>query len=1129
MPDATNSLEPPADTAGTDDSGGPGTGFQQSLAGRRRGELLIQCAELLHSHSDAAAATNQLAEQARKLVDAALVAVVLQQGERLVLHGVFAEKPAVAEAVWMQSAAGNCQFCHEFCQQAIQSGKPLIVTPDQLLQCPDVLAGKEVLIAPLRTTRTVGALVVFAGAESFCEEEIALMDAVARFGGLAIANAELYATANDRARELQQLLEISSELGSVGELDKFLEKFVVRAASFLGFSRSFIALTEGSACQVCWVAENGTARPLNCSVPEKIAARVIGQGEPAWNDDVAEGIRGTHGIARMFAFRQYLAVPLMGADQRALGLMCVLDRQDGGSITPQDVRRAQALAGEVAVRLEATRNFSLAEQHCRRSEDLTAIALELNSSLHLPQFANKFTERAADMLNARTAMLALAQGDRLETVVFHEPVPGPQPQDLLRRLNKALSKLAKEHSETVQTGPAAELLGTELAAELGWQTLTLAWLRNTELIGVLGLADVRDELSAVDRNLLQALTAHASVALENARLFSRMEQSNRHWIEIFDSITDFIVVHNRDSSVLRVNHALADFIGVRPAQLIGVSMQVLMSMAADTTGLRACPFCSADGSGVDEYVHPTLERTYLVSTSRIHGVQSDGLQTIHVLKDITDRREAERRYRELFDNIQEGLFFCSPDGRFVEVNDTLVRMLGYESREELLQIDIPSRLHVSPAGWHDFEQAIAKGGGVLRNFEIALRRRDGSIIYCLQNAFAVTDAQGGALQYRGLMSDITELKNFQVELQRERDFSSQILNNTQSLILVVDTAGLISYVNRRCYEAGNFSQSDLVGRRLLDLVQPQRSSVLAHSFEACLMGEQVDNLELGIVLGEDRTGQFSINVSPMRDKEGQVNSIVVVMTDITDAAQLQAKLMHTEKMAAVGQLVSGVAHEVNNPLTAVLGFADLLLDNPEVPEAAKKDLGIILHEAQRTKQIVQNLLSFARQMPPQRSQVPINAILRRTLALRSYDLANHNITVIEELDPHLPDVLGDAHQLQQVFLNILNNAYDAVHETGRPGEIQVQSSAREGFVEVGFRDNGAGIRHPDRIFDPFFTTKEVGKGTGLGLSICYGIVREHGGEIACCNNSHGPGALFTVRLPMADVTQTLAAEAGGES
>src|SRR5271155_164143 len=137
------------------------------------------------------------------------------------------------------------------------------------------------------------------------------------------------------------------------------------------------------------------------------------------------------------------------------------------------------------------------------------------------------------------------------------------------------------------------------------------------------------------------------------------------------------------------------------------------------------------------------------------------------------------------------------------------------------------------------------------------------------------------------------------------------------------------------------------------------------------------------------------------------------MTDVTDSAMLRAKLVHAEKMAAVGQLVSGVAHEVNNPLTAILGFTDLLMENPEVPESARKDLRVILQEAQRTKQIVQNLLSFAPQMPPQRKPVQLSSILRRTVQLRAYDLHSRGVEVIEQVEPDLPAVIGDSHQLQQ--------------------------------------------------------------------------------------------------------------------
>jgi two-component system NtrC family sensor kinase len=552
-------------------------------------------------------------------------------------------------------------------------------------------------------------------------------------------------------------------------------------------------------------------------------------------------------------------------------------------------------------------------------------------------------------------------------------------------------------------------------------------------------------------------------------------------------------------------------------------MRALESLSTTATAPLACPFCRP-GDGMDEYVHRILERTYLVSTSRIHAVSSVQMQTVHVLKDITDRREAERRYRELSDNIQEGVFFSTPQGRFIEVNDALVSILGYGSREELLQVDIPNTVYFSPDRRKELA-AILDRQGRLHNQEELLRRKDGSPVHVLINSFAVRDPQGAVLQYRGLLLDISGLRQSQTELQRERDFSGKILNHTQSLILVTDTAGVISYANRRWGGLG-FTQGQILGHSFTALVTPARQSALRAALQSVSCGQQVDNFDLQLLRADGSSGHFSVNLSPISGEDGRVTSIVVVMTDVTDSAMLQAKLVHAERMAAVGQLVSGVAHEVNNPLTAILGFADLLVETPDLPESARRDLRVILQEAQRTKQIVQNLLSFARQNPTQRQPVQLNAILRRTVQLRAYDFHSHGVDVIERLDESLPEVVGDPHQLQQVFLNILNNAHDAVRETGRRARIEITSARSGSLVEVSFRDNGAGIAHPDRIFDPFFTTKEVGKGTGLGLSICYGIVREHGGEIACHNNLDSEGATFIVRLPLAAEGASFGAVAG---
>ena len=1089
--------------------------MESSREERRRAEVLVQCAQMLHAVLDVNAVVNALTERICELFQVPIATVLVRHHEALEMRGAAAASPELLETVRRTHAEHGCRAAAELVEQVSKSDQALCVRIEPgSKDFPEFITTGEMIAAPLRTTRTSGALLVYSGPDrTFSEQERSLIAAIARFGALALSNAELLATANAQAYETQQLLEISSTLGSTRDLDRFLEQFVVRAASFLGFARCFVGLVDGTGgCRVRWGATGGQSQPLNLKLTSERTKRILGSREPFWTEDATEDADGNQETVRQFNIQQYLAVPLVGSDARVLGLFGLLDPIDSRQITKEDVRRAKALGAPAAVALEATQNLQRSERHRKRAEDLMALALDLSASLRLPDFARSFTQRAADMLGARAAALALSQGNVLETIILYEPGASTD-KSQLRRLNAAFTDLAAGQQGPLFQGDAAELLGLGIASAFGWKDVAVVRLTgaDNELLGLLCLANVGRELSEADRNLLQAISGHAAVALENSRLFSRIAQSNKHWAEIFDSITDFIVVHDEANRVLRVNQSLANFIGVRPAELIGVGMRALVSIAADA-GSQPCPFCRVGMERTDEFIHPVLERTYLVSTSRVRGALNEGLQTIHVLKDISDRREAERRYRELLDNIQEGIFFSTPDGRFVEVNDALVRMLGYASREELLQVDIKNELYVAPEHRKRFTDALDQHG-VVRNFEETLCRKDGTIVHTLQNAFAVRDARGAVTQYRGVMLDITEAKAFQAQLQRERDFNTKILNNTQSMILVADTAGLVSYANRRCFEHGNFRESELLGHRLIEFVAPPRREAMAAAFDAVLAGQQVDNLELPMVRADGKLSQFSINFSPMRDERGDVNSIVAVMTDITDAAMLQGKLIHAEKMAAVGQLVSGVAHEVNNPLTAILGFADLLLEQEDVPESARKSLKVIVQEAQRTKTIVQNLLSFARQMPAERRPVRVNPILRRTLQLRAYDFASHGVDIVERLAEEIPDVVGDAQQLQQVFLNIINNAYDAVHESERRGAIEVETSYVNGGVEILFRDNGRGIQFPERIFDTFFTTKEVGKGTGLGLSICYGIVREHGGDITCHNNQGRPGASFVVRLP----------------
>ena len=678
----------------------------------RKAEILAEVANALHGTPDVAAVIEALADRLRLLLRTRLVSVLLRRDGPFELRAVSAETPQLANSFRAGHDRQTIRFAADLAQRAVSAGEAITVSVSSDQHSLGSMVSPGMLIAaPFRTSRTQGAILIYPRQEgSFSAEEKSLVTAIAGFGAVAVAHAELCATAQGQAHELHQLLEISSELSSSGDLEHFLQAFVVRATDFLGFGRCFIALLEDGQFHVRYAVDRGRPQRVDTVFPEGIATRALREREVFWSDDLKQVAGVNLEVIAQHQAKQLLAVPLLGAEGRVLGMFGVLDRLDGTGISQQDIRRARALAAQVAVVLEVARNLHLAEQHRRRSQALTKLAREIDGVLRLPDCARKFLESAVELAGASAGAVALFHEGRFQTVAMHPVVqaadsaadartPDTRNEDhaLQQRFAQALSELVKKRTEAIVSGSAAELFGSDLASSLGWSDCVVVRLpgSNGNLTGLLCLSGRARPLTAEDRDLLEAIAGHAAMALENARLFTRIEQANRHWLEIFDAITDLIVVHDETDKVLRVNRSLAAMIGVAPSELIGVNMRALLTLTNEST-LYSCPFCRSMGEDGDEFVHPALDRTYLVSTSRVHGASGESLQTIHVLKDITDRREAERRYRELFDNIQEGLFFSTPEGRFIEVNDAMVAMLGYSSREELLQVDIPTQIYFSP-------------------------------------------------------------------------------------------------------------------------------------------------------------------------------------------------------------------------------------------------------------------------------------------------------------------------------------------------------------------------------------------------------------------------------------------------
>jgi two-component system NtrC family sensor kinase len=243
-----------------------------------------------------------------------------------------------------------------------------------------------------------------------------------------------------------------------------------------------------------------------------------------------------------------------------------------------------------------------------------------------------------------------------------------------------------------------------------------------------------------------------------------------------------------------------------------------------------------------------------------------------------------------------------------------------------------------------------------------------------------------------------------------------------------------------------------------------------------------------------------------------------IFTD-QELTELQKQLIQSEKLAAVGLLVAGIAHEINNPLTVIANTAKFLLEE-DLSDEQRREVETIHRNARRAVKIMRGLLMFARQHKPERRYVRVNDVLRKTLALQEYDFRGSNLEIIQEFKKDLPGVIADEHQLQQVFLNVMINAKQAMMEAHGRGKLVVRTEPAGDMVRVSFIDDGPGIA-PDaleKIFDPFFTTKAVGKGSGLGLSLSYGIIQEHGGRMSV-HSQLGQGATFVVELPMASDLQ----------
>jgi len=341
------------------------------------------------------------------------------------------------------------------------------------------------------------------------------------------------------------------------------------------------------------------------------------------------------------------------------------------------------------------------------------------------------------------------------------------------------------------------------------------------------------------------------------------------------------------------------------------------------------------------------------------------------------------------------------------------------------------------------------------------------------------------------------------------------LESVPSLVLCLETSGRVSFCNSACERTTGKRRDDLVGTAVTDtLMDPPEWERIRSLIGAADAGQDTATCEATIKSETNGPRLIQWHVSRFPGSGGEADMVVCAGSDITDKRRLENQLLQTEKLSALGQLVAGVAHELNNPLTGVLGYAQIVSRLPECPDSIREDVQRITDNARRCKSVVEGLLRFARQNKPERRPMSVREALDATIELMSYHFRNACVEVRREYGTGTAAVMGDVNELQQVFVNLFTNAiYEMKNAHGR-GTLFVRTASEGENVRVEIVDDGPGMP-PDvieRVFDPFYTTKPVGEGTGLGLSVCYGIVTAHKGRIFVAS-SPGSGTAFTILLP----------------
>jgi PAS domain S-box-containing protein len=612
--------------------------------------------------------------------------------------------------------------------------------------------------------------------------------------------------------------------------------------------------------------------------------------------------------------------------------------------------------------------------------------------------------------------------------------------------------------------------------------------------------------------------APSSTEAQLHKLVEVISRSQQGFRELIDRLDQCVFTITLDGEIRVANIRFAETVGVTFPDLIGHNLSEFLIEPTAQDAARSIPVFLRTGYWAGRLPLRLKRNGELRFFDCCVQAVVDAGPTMTVsgwARDVTSLHDSELRSSELFESLHEGILFSTPAGQILDANPALVRMLGYSSKEELQGRNL-SDLYADSSHRSALIAEIETRGSV-RDAEIVLVRKDGKQITCLGSALAVRDASGTMARIQATLRDVTEQRLMEHELHKEREFGRRLIACFPDVIALLDTEARFTYVSESVRAVLGHPPSFLLGQVLGSHSDPEDRAKLDEMIKVLLSGGAVrGQVEVQTKHADGSMRAFRISAAPLLDETGKITGIVTSGRDVTESNLHDRRIADREKFTAMGQMLAGAAHELNNPLTAILGVSDLLREHSQ-DEISKRQSGLILKQARRAADIVQNLLAFSR--PRTSALVPLRVedVVQQILLAQKSAFEQKGIAVKFEAAPGLPPIDGDRKLLSQVFSNIIVNAEQAISSAKPSGTISVAIAPASGNrVCLSFENDGPAISPENiaKLFDPFFTTKRPGGGSGLGLTICLAIVKDHGGTIEVDSPSSG-GAAFRIVLPAA--------------